>query len=110
MERLLIIEDDQALYKPIKHVFEYEGFTLQFAADGAMGLAAFRAIPPSLVVLDLKLPKIHGRDLCRTMKQEDPDIPIVVQSSSPLSSASPSWPLPKGSREAVSRSTRRCRP
>ena len=59
MSRVLIIEDDQALYKPIKHVFEYEGFSLNFAPDGASGLESFRAVPPSLVVLDLKLPKIR---------------------------------------------------
>src|SRR6266705_523946 len=81
MEKLLIIEDDQSLYKPIKHVFEYEGYILHFAADGASGLEAFRAVSPALVVLDLKLPKIHGRDVCRTMKQEAPELPIIVLSA-----------------------------
>jgi DNA-binding response OmpR family regulator len=81
MENLLIIEDDQALYKPIKHVFEYEGFSLNFAPDGASGLESFRAAPPALVVLDLKLPKMHGRDVCRAMKHEAPQIPIIVLSA-----------------------------
>jgi DNA-binding response OmpR family regulator len=81
MDNLLIIEDDQALYKPIKHVFEYEGFSLNFAPDGAAGLESFRAAPPALVVLDLKLPKMHGRDVCRAMKHEAPAIPIIVLSA-----------------------------
>ena len=81
MEKLLIIEDDQSLYKPIKHVFEYEGYILHFAADGASGLESFRSVSPALVVLDLKLPKIHGRDVCRTIKQEAPDLPIIVLSA-----------------------------
>jgi DNA-binding response OmpR family regulator len=81
MEKLLIIEDDQALYRPIKHVFEYEGFVLHFAADGESGLDTFRNVAPSLVVLDLKLPKIHGRELCRTMKHEAPEVPIIVLSA-----------------------------
>jgi len=81
MGRMLIIEDDRSLYKPLKHVFEAEGYTLDFAADGAAGLASFRAAPPALVVLDLKLPKVHGRDVCRTMKQEAPCLPIIVLSA-----------------------------
>jgi len=81
MEKLLIIEDDRSLYEPIKHVFEYEGYVLHFAADGESGLEAFRKVSPALVVLDLKLPKIHGRELCRTMKHEAPEIPIIVLSA-----------------------------
>ena len=81
MNKVLVIEDDQSLYKAIKHVFEFEGFTLEFTPNGADGLASFRAEAPTLVLLDLKLPKIHGRDLCRTMKEEEPTIPIIVLSA-----------------------------
>lgn len=79
---MLIIEDDRSLYKPLKRVFEADGYTLDFAADGAAGLESFRAFPPALVVLDLKLPKMHGRDVCRTMKNEAPSLPIIVLSAS----------------------------
>src|SRR5262245_21561661 len=81
MEKMLIIEDDQSLYKPLRYVFEADGYSLDFAADGAAGLEKFRAFPPSLVVLDLKLPKIHGRDVCRTIKIEAPSLPIIVLSA-----------------------------
>src|SRR5262249_38797013 len=43
--------------------------------------ASFRAAPPDIVVLDLKLPKIHGREVCRTIKRETPSLPIVVLSA-----------------------------
>jgi len=48
-ERMLIIEDDRSLYKPLKHIFESEGYAVDFAADGAAGLASVRAaaIPPA---------------------------------------------------------------
>lgn len=82
MERVLIIEDDRSLHKALKHAFEAEGYALEFAADGEAGLAAFRKIPPSLVILDLKLPKIHGREVCRTIRNEAPNLPIVVLSAS----------------------------
>jgi len=82
MEKLLIIEDDKSLYTPLRHVFEGDGYGVDFAADGASGLQRFRAFPPSLVVLDLKLPEVHGREVCRTMKTEAPALPIIVLSAS----------------------------
>ena len=80
-ERMLIIEDDRSLYKPLKHIFESEGYAVDFAADGAAGLASVRAAPPDIVVLDLKLPRMHGREVCRTIKQETPTLPVVVLSA-----------------------------
>ena len=81
MERMLIIEDDRSLYQPLQHVFEADGFQLDFAADGAAGIEAFRNAPPSLVVLDLMLPKIHGLEVCRTIRGEAPGIPVIVLSA-----------------------------
>ena len=82
MERILIIEDDQTLYKPLQHAFEVEGYAPTFAADGEAGLAAFRAAPPVLVILDLTLPKVHGREVCRTLKNEAPGTSIIILSAS----------------------------
>ena len=82
MERMLVIEDDRALYKPLRHVFEADGFTLDFAEDGAAGIEAFRKAVPALVLLDLKLPKIPGREVCRTIRGEAPEVPVIVLSAS----------------------------
>lgn len=41
MEKILIIEDDRTLYKPLQHAFEKEGFSPNFASDGAAGLERF---------------------------------------------------------------------
>ncbi len=81
MEKILIIEDDRSLYKPLRHAFENEGYSPDFAPDGAAGLEAFRASPPVLVVLDLKLPRLHGREVCRSIRQEAPSLPIIVLSA-----------------------------
>jgi len=82
MERILVIDDDKALQKALKRAFETEGYAVDFAGDGASGLEAFRAAPPVLVVLDLKLPKVHGREVCRAIKAEGSQIPIIVLSAS----------------------------
>ena len=82
MERMLVIEDDRSLYIPLQHVFEADGYSLDFAEDGKAGIEAFRKALPALIVLDLKLPKIHGREVCRTIRDEAPGVPLIILSAS----------------------------
>lgn len=81
MEKLLIIEDDRAIHKALKELFEAEGFPVEIATDGAAGLAAFRASTPSLVLLDLKLPQKPGREVCREIRKLSPQVPILIVSA-----------------------------
>jgi DNA-binding response OmpR family regulator len=80
MDTILLIEDDRTIHKALKVLFESEGYVLEIASDGAAGLERFRAVKPALVVLDLKMPKIPGRDVCREIKKEVPSQPIVILS------------------------------
>ena len=82
MERMLVIEDDRSLYGPLQRVFEADGYSLDFAEDGESGLQSFRKALPAIVVLDLNIPKIHGRDVCRTIRDEAPGVPVIVLSAS----------------------------
>jgi two-component system, OmpR family, alkaline phosphatase synthesis response regulator PhoP len=81
MDKLLIIEDDLTIHKALAKLFGDEGYTVEFATDGLSGLAAFRAAPPALVILDLKLPQMPGREVCREIRKLAPSIPIVVLSA-----------------------------
>jgi DNA-binding response OmpR family regulator len=81
MDKLLIIEDDRSIHKALAKLFDDEEYALEFATDGAAGLAAFRAAPPALVILDLKLPKMSGREVCREIRKMAPSLPIVVLSA-----------------------------
>src|SRR2546428_8579975 len=65
MDRILIVEDDRAVQKAVKRLFEAEGYTVQIASDGNAALEAFQIDAPSAVVLDLRLPSIFGREGCR---------------------------------------------
>ena len=80
MDTILLIEDDRTIHKALKLLFESEGYALEIAQDGATGLEKFRAVRPALVVLDLKLPKIAGRDVCREIKKEAPSQPVIILS------------------------------
>ena len=59
-ERILIIEDDQAILKLLQRGLAYEGYTVDTAIDGRMGLIAARDHTPDLVVLDWMLPGMDG--------------------------------------------------
>ena len=51
-ERILVIEDDRAVQKALKRLFEGEGFAVDIAGNGAAGLEMFRAAAPAVLVLD----------------------------------------------------------
>ncbi|MGA7573915.1 MAG: response regulator, partial [Terriglobales bacterium] len=80
-ERILVIEDDRAVQKALKRLFEAEGFAVDVAGNGAAGLEMFRAAPPSVLVLDLSLPGTPGQDVCREISQASPSLPIIILSA-----------------------------
>jgi DNA-binding response OmpR family regulator len=81
MDRILIVEDDRAVQKALRRLFEGEGFAVEISADGKSALEAFRLATPAVVVLDLRLPALSGRDVCREIKQQAPALPIIVLSA-----------------------------
>jgi DNA-binding response OmpR family regulator len=81
LERILVIEDDRAVQKALKRLFEGEGFVVDIAGNGASGLEMFRAAAPSVLVLDLSLPGTPGQDVCREISQAAPSLPIIILSA-----------------------------
>ena len=81
MDRILVVEDDHAVQKALKRLFETEGFEIEISSDGKAALEAFRRTTPSAIVLDLRLPLMSGRDVCREIKQQSPSVPIIVLSA-----------------------------
>src|SRR5277367_2867471 len=80
-ERILVVEDDHAVQKALKRLFETEGFEIEISTDGQAALEAFRRAAPAAIVLDLRLPLVSGRDVCREIKQQAPSVPIIVLSA-----------------------------
>jgi DNA-binding response OmpR family regulator len=80
-ERILVVEDDHAVQKALKHLFQTEGFEIEITGDGKSALEAFHRATPAAIVLDLRLPVMSGRDVCREIKQQAPSIPIIVLSA-----------------------------
>jgi len=81
MERSLVVEEDHAVQKALRRLFGTEGFEIEIRADGKSALEAFRGAAPAAIVLDLRLPLVSGRDVCREIKQQAPSVPIIVLSA-----------------------------
>ncbi len=78
MDTVLIIEDDAALSRGLKDNFAFAGYTVSLAADGESGLAAAVDGRPDLIVLDLMLPRMNGYEVCRRLRREGIQTPVMM--------------------------------
>jgi DNA-binding response OmpR family regulator len=78
MSKILIIEDEPDMVLGLKDNFEFEGYEVVTASDGASGLERARALKPDLVILDIMLPKLSGLEVCKTLRAEGFETPIVM--------------------------------
>jgi DNA-binding response OmpR family regulator len=77
MERILVVEDDLNIANLLRVYLKREGYEPHVANDGREGLRLFGEIQPDLVVLDLMLPGLHGRDVCRAIRTRSA-VPIIM--------------------------------
>ena len=77
MTRVLLIEDEASIATPLVGALEREGFDVEHAATGSEGLDAASRREVDLVLLDLMLPDMDGRDVCRALRS-DSDVPIIM--------------------------------
>ncbi len=80
-DTVLVVEDDRNVQKALRRLFESEGYKIEIVSDGMAGLDLFQARPPTAVILDLRLPGMAGRDVCRRMKEHNSAVPIIVLSA-----------------------------
>ena len=78
METVLIIEDDSTMLRGLKDNFEFAGYNVLTATDGEAGLNAALNSKPDLIILDIMLPKINGYEVCRLIRNENLDMPIIM--------------------------------
>jgi len=78
METVLIIEDDSSMLRGLKDNFAYEGYNVLTTSDGEKGLNAALDGKPDLIILDIMLPKINGYEICRLIRKEKLDMPVIM--------------------------------
>lgn len=81
--KVLIIEDDELMLRMYQKIFIAEGYEVETAANGEEGLEKARETHPTLIMLDIMMPKLNGLDMLRQLKSI-PDIervPVVILSN-----------------------------
>lgn len=78
--KILIIEDEKELADILGAYLEVEGFTPIVTLDGEEGLKAFYESNPSLILLDIMLPKVDGIQVCKEIRQKS-EVPIIMISA-----------------------------
>jgi len=76
--RLLLIEDEPALARGLSDTLRGQGFEVEIAGDGQRGLALALSQRPDLILLDIMLPKMNGFEVCRALRSQGLDVPIVM--------------------------------
>jgi len=76
-ERILVVEDTEAILDAVTDALAAEGFEVQGASDGKAGLEAAEEEPFDLVILDLMLPGLSGTEICRRLRAESA-VPIIM--------------------------------
>jgi len=77
VDKVLIIEDDANLLETIKYNLRKDGYDVVTASDGEQALEVARKEKPSLLILDIMLPKLNGFEVCRILRKEA-TVPILM--------------------------------
>ena len=77
-ETVLIIEDDKILMRGLKDNFEFASFTVITSEDGEEGFEKALDNKPDLIILDLMLPGMNGYEICRSLREQELDMPIIM--------------------------------
>lgn len=81
MQRILIVEDNPDLAFGLRNNLEIEGYDIQVAEDGIIGLRRVRDWQPDLVILDLMMPGLDGYRVLRTIREEGNTTPVLILSA-----------------------------
>lgn len=80
MIKILIVEDDPLMSRMYQKIFKFEGYEVDFAGDGQEGLEKAKTGKPTLMLLDVMMPKMNGLEVLEKLKL-DPDtkaIPVIM--------------------------------
>lgn len=78
MKTILVIEDDISILRGLKDNLEYEGYAVVTETNGERGLQSALSKKPDLILLDIMLPGMNGYEICRRVKKEKPDLPVIM--------------------------------
>ena len=78
MKKILVIEDDISILRGLKDNLEYEGYTVIEESNGIKGLKLALEKKTDLILLDIMLPGMNGYEICKRLKKEKPELPVIM--------------------------------
>lgn len=80
MTKIAIIEDDQTISQMYRMKFQSDGFDVQMASNGRLGVALVEEFGPDIVLLDLQMPEMDGAEALTEIRKHDwgKDIPVII--------------------------------
>jgi len=90
--KIAIIEDDQAISQMYRIKFETEGFTVETAGNGKLGLDLIKSMQPDIILLDLMMPEMNGEEMLQLLRKTDwgKDIKVIILTNTGEQEAPPS--------------------
>ena len=81
MDSILIVEDDPRISKALDRQFRSEGYAVHVVDNGLEAVKVCVGLKPAAVVLDLMLPGLSGREICKQIKSAMPNLPVIILSA-----------------------------
>jgi len=78
MPIILVVEDEESIAEPMVENLEFEGYEVLYARDGNRGLELALSGRADLILLDIMLPGLNGYEICRRMREEGMDTPVIM--------------------------------
>ncbi|MFD8757937.1 response regulator transcription factor [Streptomyces mirabilis] len=79
--RVLVVDDDAAIRRSLERGLRLGGFAVDLADGGRPALAVARRTSPDVIVLDISMPDLSGIEVCRALRDEDNDVPVLMLSA-----------------------------
>jgi len=79
--QILIVDDDASMQRMLRHRLEREGYRVATASDGEEGINAIRQEAFSLVITDMRMPRLQGEELVKAVCNFNPEIPVIVMTA-----------------------------
>lgn len=76
--KILVVDDEQAVRESLRRSLKFNGYDVALAADGVQAVEAVHRDNPELLILDVMMPNMDGLEVCRTLRSEGWDRPILV--------------------------------
>lgn len=78
METILVVDDDKNFRLLLEAELTLEGYEVVLADSGLAALKEIKEEAPDLVILDLKMPDLHGLEVLKTVREKNKELPIII--------------------------------